>query len=98
MLHVEIIGTLAEDAKLETKETKKYLVFTVEHHEGTQYLYGHKVPIVCKMRIHEYTLLHQLKKHRRVLVKGDFLVKVNNGRYGDGSTTLGCRVAHIELI
>jgi hypothetical protein len=50
------------------------------------------------MQIHELSLLHQLKKHSRVLVKGDFYVKVNNGRYGDGSTTLGCRVVYIDIL
>lgn len=96
MLHVEIIGVLAEDAKVVRHNVANYLRFTVVHHEGTQYLGGHSVPVRCEYRIHEFSLLPQLKKGKRVYVKGSFLVAENNGRYGDGSQELRCRVEYIE--
>lgn len=98
MLHVEILGSLAQDSKVIRQGLKEYLLFTVEHREMSQYLFGHNVPVVCKYPIKEYSLYAELKKNRRVLVKGDLIIVVNNGRNGDGSTSLCCRVKYIELI
>jgi hypothetical protein len=98
MLHVEVLGFLSNDAVMSDKVGYKTITFTIVHKEMTQVMGGHSVYIVCQYPTRNGCLVAELKKGKQVLVKGEFYIQKNTGRYGDGSISLHCRVRHLELI
>lgn len=100
MLEIQVIGNLAQDAKVFTSGDKRYLSFTVGVSQAEKTKEGQKIERTTWLRCtmsHTKVFEEYLKKGKQVYVRGELNVKIWNKEDKSG-IELSTWVDYIRLL